>query len=98
MAPASSSRLGSLGSTLHFLGEAHEGTLRRLTRRIGSWFVQHHSHLFVAVAQLDARDNRFSLLWLQTLECPFVGVDPLASDGCFEWRICRFDVDAVEIR
>ena len=67
---------------LHFLGETHEGALRRLARRFRSRFVQHQSQLFIAVAQFHTRDDRLPLLRLQTLERLFVRFDSLTTDGC----------------
>src|SRR5262245_50212393 len=98
MAPASSSELASSASTLHLLGETHEGPLRRLARCFRSRFVQDQSQFFIAVAQLDARDDRLPFLGLQTLERLFVCFYSLAPDCCLQWRVRRFDSDAVEIR
>src|SRR4029450_4342462 len=98
MAPAGSSRVGSFASTLHFLGETHEGTLRHLARRVRSWLVKHQSQFFVAVAQFNARDDRLPLLGFQTLERLLVRFDLLTPDCCLQWRAWGLGFDAVEIR
>src|SRR6187549_1634609 len=93
IARARSLTLRSPASTLHFLGEAHEGTLRRLAGRIRGRFVQHRSQLFIAVAQLDAGDDRLPLLGLQSLERLLVDLHGFAADRVFKWRLTGFHID-----
>src|SRR5438094_954761 len=96
MAAARSATVGSLASTLHFPGETHEGTLRRLARRFRARFVQRHGELFIAVAQLDARDDRLPLLGLQTLERLFVGLHGFAPNGLLERRLRTIELQAIK--
>src|SRR5436309_4300418 len=96
MAPATSATVGSLASTLHFPGETHEGTLRRLARRFRARFVQRHSQLFIAVAQLDARDDRLPLLGLQPLECFFVRLHRFPPNRLLERRLRAIELQTIQ--
>src|SRR4051812_13008441 len=96
MAPARSATVGSLASMLHFPGEMHERTLRRLARRFRAGFVQCHSELFVAIAQLDARDDRLPLLGLQTRECLFVCLHRFAPNRLLERRLCAIELETIQ--
>src|SRR5262245_31043158 len=73
-------RSSSSTVAIHFFNEAHQRTLRGLPGRLATRLAHHLRHLVVRVAELDARDDRLLLHWLQARQRTLISLDGFTAD------------------
>src|SRR5262245_56961302 len=77
--------------------EPHEGALRRLACGLRTGLAEDLCEFFVAVAHLDARDDRLALVGVQTLQRALILIQSLAADCLLERRSSTLVIQRVEL-
>src|SRR4030088_1016221 len=86
IAEASSRSSGSSGATLnrHLLGEADEGAADCDVRSSDGWLSQGLGYVWIGMPHLDARDDRFAVVWSQALQRGLVALQRFAANRLFD--------------